>query len=227
MTRKLKALGLALVAVCAVAVMAAPAANGLELTAAEYPATLDGSGIAGKQTNFNLGGREFICQQTGLSGTLEKASSTVLINREYSGCTAKLLGITYLVTITTNGCAFELHIHTKQSGDLFKSRVDIVCEGSAGIEIYAYTNQAEDNAGKPSCVYELTPQQLGLEFVQLENNTMTGQITVAANVEKIAYKVLSGKPLLCGASGNNGIYTGSTTVTGTNKEKTPIGLELK
>jgi len=225
MTHKLKTLALAAVAVLATAAMAAPA-HGLELTAAEYPATLDGTGVAGEPTNLNLGGREFICQKTGLSGTLEKASSTVLIGREYSECSAKLLGITYLVTITPNGCAFQLHIHTKQSGDLFKASVDIVCEGSAGIEIYVYTNQAEDDAGKSSCAYELPPQN-GLETVELNNMTANGDITITPRVEKIAYKVLSGKLLLCGANGNNGIYTGSTTVTGTNKEGTQIGLEVK
>lgn len=221
---RLKGLALTLVAVFAIGGIVAANAAALEFTAAEYPATLDGTSVKGEPTIFTLNGKEIVCEKTTLSGTLPEKSSTLLINREYSECSLKGTGSP--VTITMNGCAFELHLETKLNGDIFEARVDIVCEGFAGIEIHVYANAAEHAAGKSICTYELLPQN-GLKTVEANNMTEAGDITITPRVKNISYKVLSGTKLLCGESGNTGTYTGSTTVTGTNKAGGQIKLEVK
>jgi len=213
-----------LVAVLALGALGATGAQAVVLTAKEYPATLDGTGVEGEPTIFNFEGKEVVCKKTTLSGTLEKESSTVVIGRGYSECTIKLGESVLPVTIKTNGCAFELHLETKLSMDIFQAKVDIVCEGTAGIEFFVYVNETEHKAGKSLCVLE-TPPQKGLETVELNNMTEAVDVTVTPRVKGITYKRTGS--LLCGALNGTANYTGSTTMTGTNKNGEFDGLTVK
>lgn len=222
--RRLNGFALALVTVLALSALGAAGAQAVVLTAKEYPATLDGTSVEGEPTIFNFEGKEVICKKTTLSGTLEKEASTVIIGRSYSECSVKLGEATLPVTIKTNGCAFELHLETKLSMDIFQAKVDIVCEGTAGIEFFIYVNEAEHKAGKSLCVLETLPQK-GLETVELNNMTEAVDVTVTPRVKGIAYKRTGS--ILCGPVNGTAIYTGSTTMTGTNKAGAFDGLTVK
>jgi hypothetical protein len=215
MTRKLKTLGLALIAVLAIAATAVPSAYAVEytLTAGEYPATLDGTSL--ESTIFNFGGREVTCKKTTLAATLEKQSTTLLIGREYSECSLQFLG-TLPATFKTNGCAFETHLVGALNATVFEAKVDIVCEGSNGIEVYAYASAAKHAAGEPVCIYEMPPQT-GRSTVEFKNFVGESHIAITPRVKGIKYKILKGEAFVCGLESENGTYTGSTTVTATNK----------
>jgi hypothetical protein len=225
MTRKLKTLGLALIAVLAIVATAVAPAYAVEftLTAGEYPATLDGTSL--ESTIFNLGGRETTCTKTTFGASLEeKESTTLLIGREYSGCSMKFLG-TLPATIKTNGCAFETHLIGKLSANVFEANVDFVCEGSAGIEVYVYATGAKHTAGEPVCIYEMPPQN-GRSTVEFRNFVGESHIAITPRVKGIQYKILKGEPFVCGLESESGIYTGSTTVTATNKGGKKISLTV-
>lgn len=212
---RLKGLVLALVSVLVISALAATGAVAATLTAAAYPATLDGASI--KSTGFKIAGREITCSGTTFSAPmLEGPTETLVVGRSYSGCTA--LGLP--VTFTMNGCAFELHFELVNAAS-----VDIVCEGFAGIEVHVYAGAADHTAGKSLCTYELVPQN-GLKVVELAN-VAGGHVNITPNVKGISYKRLSGTMFICGpAAGNDGTYTGSTTVSGT-KGGAKVNLKME
>ncbi len=224
---KLKTLGPALIAVLAIAAVLVPAADAVEfkLSAAAYPATLDGTSV--ESTVFKFGGREITCNKTTFAATLEGESNTLLIGREYSECTLKFLG-SLPATIKTNGCAFQTHLTGELNENIFEAKVDIVCEGSAGIEFFVYANAMEHAAGKPICVYDVPPQT-GKSTVEYNNMVAESDITITPRVKNINVKIPVGEPFLCGLEGETGTYTGSTTVTGTNKagEKIKVAVTVK
>lgn len=212
---RLKGLTLALIVVLAMGALTAAGAGAAKLTAAAYPATLDGGPLV--KTGFKIAGKQITCESTTFSApTLEKATETLVIGRSYSGCSIGGLPVTF----TMNGCAFELHIENVNAAN-----VDIVCEGIAGIEVHVYANATDHAAGKSLCLYELIPQN-GLKVVELAN-VAGGHVDITPNVKNISYKRLSGTMLLCGAAtGSDGTYTGSTTVSGTNGGA-KVNLEVK
>ena len=133
-------------------------------------------------------------------------------------------------TITVNGCAFQLHLESKIEKDKFGANVDVVCEGSAGIEFYGYNSDESHKAGEPTCVFEIEPQN-GASPVNLINMTeaepvpwdLTVQPSIGAGLK---YKVLKGgEP--CGAATGKASYAGNTTVTATDsgKKTIPIWVE--
>lgn len=210
-----KAFAVSLVAVLAIASLAAGSAQAVEIRASEYPATLDGTGVKAEPTNFRFGEVEFTCEKTTLGGTLEKAGTTLLIQRSYSQCVMKFGEATVPATIKVNGCAFQLHLESKLDPDKFASNVDIVCEGSAGIEFYGYNSVASHEAGTPTCVFEITPQSGAKTVYLIDMTEEPFDVTVQPAVQGLKYKRLKG--ILCGPETGTSSYTGNTTMTATNK----------
>ena len=228
MTRKLNILGLALIAILALGAVVVPAASAVKLVAAEYPATLDGAGVAGESTIFNFAKKEFTCKKTTLAATLEEPSSTLSLSRGYSEC--DLNGI-FAATVTVNGCIFKLHLETTVDKDNFEASVDIECEGPNGIQFYSYSNAENHEKEIPFCAYEI-PQQFGLKAVVLKNMTLAkpaiNDVTILPNVKQIKYNRIAGMEVFCGPpTGTEGSYTGNTTTTATNKGGAQIALQVE
>jgi hypothetical protein len=222
MTRKLKTLGLALVAVSAIAAVPA-AASAAKLTAGAYPATLDGFSIKGEETRFKVAGRLFSCEKTGLAGLLTESSSTAFIERQYSECRMEFENKGFIATIVMNGCGFELHVAAELTPDIYEATVDIKCEGKVGFELLDYASEAAHAEGKPMCTYKV-PEQFGLKTVELTNETEGEDIRVTPRVQSMKYEV---KGIGCGVSAADGTYTGSTTVKATNEGGKVVSLQVK
>jgi hypothetical protein len=223
-----KTFAVSLIAVLAMAGLAATGAQALAFRAGEYPATLDGSSVITEPTNFTFGEIEFTCESTTLAGTLSKEDSTLLIQRSYAKCKMKFGEALLPATIKVNGCEFKLHLETKINPDKFAANVDIVCPAGAKIEFYGYNSVASHEAGTPTCVFEIGPQN-GAKSVYLLNMTEAEpppwDLTVQPSVTGLKYTRLKG--VLCGPEAGTDVYSGNTTVTATNKggKVIPIWVE--
>ncbi|MEZ5076448.1 MAG: hypothetical protein R2725_03285 [Solirubrobacterales bacterium] len=130
MTRNLKALGLALVAVFAMSALVAQAASAHEFTSdSENGKTvLTGADEPGTNDVFTVGGAEVICENASFAGTADESEvNEVTVHPEYSNCT--FAGNEAFVR--TNMCNYTFHGATVENHAV----VDVAeCEGEA-IEI--------------------------------------------------------------------------------------------
>jgi hypothetical protein len=217
-----------LIAVLAIAGLATAGAQALVFRAGEYPATLDGASVPAEPTNFTFGEIEFTCGTTTLAGTLSKEDSTLLIQRSYSKCEMKFGEALVPATIKVNGCEFKLHLETKINPDKYEANVDIVCPAGAKIEFYGYNSVQSHLENKPTCVFEIGPQN-GAKSVYLLNMTEAEptpwDLTVQPSVTGLKYTLVKG--ILCGPATGTSAYSGNTTVTATNKggKVIPIWVE--
>lgn len=213
-----------LIMALAIAGLAAAGAQALAFRANAFPVTLDGTGVKAEPTKFKFGEVEFTCESTTLSGTLEKEGPTLLIQRSYAQCVMKFGEALVPATIKVNGCAFQLHLEFEVNEDKFGANVDIVCEGAAGIEFFGYNSVASHEAGNPTCVFEISPQN-GAKTVYLTNMTEEPfDVTVQPIVLGLKYKRLKG--ILCGPETGTATYLGNTTMTATKGGKVvPIWVQ--
>jgi len=226
MVRKLKALGLALVAVLAMSAVVASAANAGSLynTNGTYPVTLHGEQEAEKTHVFTLTDNSNLtttCTTATFAGTLSGTSSTATIHPTYGkatgagNCTA--FGLS--AEITTTGCDYVFHIGNTITSGVYDGTVDIVCSGTNKIIIVA-----------GSCEVQVGSQN-GLATVTGNNvaGSNPDDVTITAEVEGIDYTVTK-DGFLCPLSGTGnfteGDYTGATTVKGSVEGKQiPLALE--
>jgi hypothetical protein len=220
-----KTFAASLIAVLAIAGLAAAGAQALAFRANAFPVTLDGTGVKTEPTKFKFGEVEFTCESTTLSGTLEKEGPTLLIQRSYAQCLMKFgEGALVPATIKVNGCAFQLHLENEIVEDKFGANVDIVCEGAAGIEFFGYNSVASHEAGTPTCVFEISPQNGAKTVYLIDMTEEPFDITVQPTVVGLKYKRLKG--ILCGPETGTANYSGNTTMTGTKGGKVvPIWVQ--
>lgn len=219
-----KTFAVSLIAVLAIVGLAAAGAQALTFRANAYPVTLDGTGIKTEPTKFKFGEVEFTCESTTLSGTLEEEDSTLLIQRSYAQCLMKFGEALVPATITVNGCAFQLHLENEVIADKFGANVDIVCEGSAGIEFYGYNSVQSHLENKPTCVFEIPPQNGAKTVYLIDMTEEPFDVTVQPTVTGLSYKRLKG--VLCGPLTGTANYGGNTTMTATKGGKVvPIWVE--
>jgi hypothetical protein len=229
MNRRLTTLAMSALVALAVGGSVASSAQALpKFTAAEYPATLEGESL-GTPTIFNLGGREAKCTKTTLGGLLEEATSVLLIERSYTECTMKIGETTFPATITDNECTFRLNATEKIDAITYKAHVDIVCPVGANLEIRAFATEVKHKNKEPMCTYALPPQA-ELTSVELKDKEEKGKptdIEVRPGVQGIFYARVFGNALICGPeTGENGSYTGNTTMIGKNKGGAQISIDV-
>jgi hypothetical protein len=234
MTRNLKGLGLALVAVFALSGVVASAAQGEKaavLTAESYPATIDGQQLVANV--FEREGRKITCEVSTLSGTITASEGTnVTATPTYSNCHAIILGVKFPVTITMNGCDYLMH----QTGELnglgehrFTETVDLACTSPNVAELHIYENAAKHTAGTSMCTIKIPPQT-GLKTIELTNKgplaTQKGPPHVPETPKNyieahlnVAGLTSTNSPVdaTCGLNGHNstGTLKGSATLKGT------------
>jgi hypothetical protein len=127
MSRNLKVLGLALVAVLAMSVMVASAASASQYTASAYPATATGANTSGKET-FTTPGGTVQCDSH-FQGTLAAASSTLTVTPKYTNCVA--FGFLN-ATVEFKGCDYLFHAGASKGGGVYDNSVDIACPAGSG-----------------------------------------------------------------------------------------------
>jgi hypothetical protein len=166
MTRKLKTLGLAFVAVLALTAVSASAASAANYTAATYPTTGTATSPIGNDV-FTTEAGKVECSSH-FSGTLTKAANDLTVLADYNNC--KAFGFVEAVVSDCN------YTFTEPTGsvDTWSATVDVV---TAPCTITAGTCKVS------------VPVQAGLKSVAITNDTAAGDVTVKANVTGVKYTV--------------------------------------
>jgi hypothetical protein len=201
MTRNLKALGLALVAVFAMGAVIASAAQAQQGTLTSTgPVTLRGVNEAGQVNALTAFGSEVKCPNALYTGHkyletphkfLTNGATTVTITPHYgTGCTGPL-GVP--ATVDMNGCDYDFHIlETTGGGDTYGIRAFITCPKDVHISITFFSSKANHEANKPFCHTVITENPLGYLGLHVTDLT-TGHLTVSGTIENItAHKVDGG-----------------------------------
>jgi hypothetical protein len=230
MSRKLKAIGLALLltAAATTALVVANASAEEEegapgtLTATEYPATLDGTEENAAGTNaFTLFGEKIVCNGSTFSGSIAKAATAITLTPTFTKCSMGAGG--HMVTITMNKCDFVIHIENTTTAvpDNYFNSLDIICEAGKQIEIHKYVN-ATDELGGVACLYTIGEQK-GLLRGKVTNDTTNKDLLF----EKTYKKIVANQSGACGmAQTMTGELDVSITLKGTNAKGGANKLEI-
>ena len=127
MTRKFKALGLALFATLALGAVMASAALATEFTASSYPVTYSGTQAATEPHRFAIDTYEGNCKDITFSGEAKGTSTTLTLTPKFNECTFAGLS----ATVTTNGCSFLLHLPSAGTD----ATVDLTCPAGQELTI--------------------------------------------------------------------------------------------
>jgi hypothetical protein len=214
--KKMKTLGLALVAVFAMSAVVASAAS-----AAQFAS--DGNveaSIEAKQSTthtFSIEGNNVTCTSAVFTtaGLISSPATSVKVHPAYTGCTAfGFVGS----SVTTTGCDYVLSAPgTVESGKV-AGNIKVECEAGKNIVIVAGT-----------CEVTVAPQSFtkGLTFENIASSPKT--MNLKAAVTGIAStKVKDG--FLCPLSGTgaaSGTYTGDTLIKGFNSGGTQVGVKVE
>ena len=213
MTRKLKALGLALLALGAMGAIAAQAASATTVVNHEFEATDSPVVLTGVQTTeqvFKANGVPVVCPEASFEGT--QATATV----DHVKVTPKYFGHCVLgsstVHVTNKGCGYTFDSDTVDG----VAKVSVVCNHTGSITI-------TDSGG--ACVIHVADTHTNGVTVNQNlsgvtyKNVVVGNdhdVVVVANVTGIAYEATGFGCTLLGipSTGVNGTYTGNATVRG-------------
>jgi hypothetical protein len=216
MTRKLKILGLTLLAIFAMGALAAsPAfAESFAFHSASSHTTLLGAGVGTEK--FIVDGGSVTCEGTDYEGTASgEELAEVTVVPKFKSC--KLGAFTS--TVTVNSCKYVLAPVTKKEGT-YKAKLSLSCSGGDSIKVVATA------FGTTKCTVHFPPQELGEVTV---SEVSEDDIKVVADIENIMYSQTSGTGLgFCPkAEGTaNGSYEGETVVAGVFEGyDVPIGME--
>ncbi len=226
MTRKLKVLGLALIAVLAMSSVAASAASAQNFTASAYPATVTGSQSTTHQ--FVIGGnRTLTCDVATFALTLTASSPTATVTPKYgsteTACHVILLENTFDATVDMKGCDF---LFTEPVG--LAGKVHVKCPaGSGPITITVYNgHKVTHNVANEICRYTIVEQSPGGGLTYTNNTPVAGQITAHANVTGVNVVRAFGTLAACGAAAQTAVYTGSTVLKAVDKEGKTISGDV-
>ena len=205
MTRKLRVLSLALVAVFAMSALAASVAS------AKYDSEVKATGLTGSNVFFNgtknetshhlltLNATNVTCNVSSFSGTNvgEKevvggwTSKTLTVHPTYSGCEASSIP----TNVSTTGCNYKF---LEPNAEL-KASTEVVCEPGKNIVITIVG----------LCVINIGSQATTGHVRYVNTGTgSTRDVDVIATITGITYS-----STICG-NGSNGTYNGTTTVKG-------------
>ncbi|HYJ21922.1 MAG TPA: hypothetical protein VEW07_07865 [Solirubrobacterales bacterium] len=208
MNGKFKAIGLALIAVLALSAFSATAAQGAEVTAGAYPATLTGKDVKTKhgelaRLTIGNGARYVECESASLSATLAgpAGQTEVSVSPSYAGCFSN--GLTAVpATVTVNGCTFKLHATTKTEG-----QATVVCPEGKQIEVHVYENHTKHTENKPICTYDIAAQGpiTGAKLGVINSGAANEGISVnLAELAKFNVTSTMGPLSVCGVNGTSG-----------------------
>jgi hypothetical protein len=196
MTLRLKALGLALMAVIAIGAVSATAAQAGEFTAEKYPATITGTPLAKHQFHFIAG--TVTCNSTMFHGNLAAASNTLTLKAEYSECSTP----GGAVNVFMNSCDYVLHAGETLEEGTVDGSLDIKCAEGDEIEF------KEPGSG---CIVKLPPQ-IGTTTLKYTNHKVGKDFDLDVDIETLLYKQTEECP--GGVGIHLGHYTGQNTITG-------------
>jgi hypothetical protein len=192
--RKVKALGLGLLALFAASAVMASAAQAGTFTAGNYPATMTGQNVGLHKFTTLLGVMECGVK---FHGTLAAASEDLTLAPDY-GTSCELEGLQ--VHVKNNGCDYLFHAGETAVMDQVKGSMGVKCPAGNKIDFEITSMQ----------VCHLTvPEQLGLNHVTYTDHTIAKDVDVDLHLTGFFYELDNGCPFV-GAFG--GTYTGTTTL---------------
>lgn len=163
MTRKVKNLVLAVVAVLSMSALAASAAQAETgvLTAAQYPAIITGEQAPGVSFDIGVGPvRTVECATADLSSTIVGPTDPVTFKPFYAGCTSFPGAMP--VTITTNGCDYSVGVSrpgtTGTPPTTGTMQAWLNCPAGQQLEIHVYENAGRHAENISTCTYDLGSQ---------------------------------------------------------------------
>lgn len=230
MTRNLKALGLALVAMVAFGAFAAQgatAATSHTFTSASADTVLTGHNEEGNKHKFTATAGVFTeCTVATFEGTNAGTErDNVTVHPKYSSCSLSG-GAESNVTVHTGGCNFVFDSDTDVSTGHFSAEehatAALDCESAHSSSPHAIEittvgcRMAFEETHSSSATVNQSIR--GISYTNLTNHSGKSAITVKATARTIAYTVTSGS--FCGLIGHgagtytNGSYDGTASVTG-------------
>jgi hypothetical protein len=227
MTRNLKALGLALVAVFAMSAVAASSAPALHFTGGTGITKVDGAQVG--LNVFTANGSPIECEEATFSGTVVATTTTEqTITPTYNKC--RFASKTVNTTVDMNGCAFILTIPNAAN---VNNPVHVECPtGTGTITHNGVANTKVIIVTIPGlCEFTIPEQTPTTGGVKYEAGTSGGKkdVTVNASITGIHYtthgncQILSGKAT--DFTWSDGTYNGKITFTGTNGAGGAVDIE--
>jgi hypothetical protein len=200
MSRQLRLLGLALLALAASGAMTATGAQAGIFTAGAYPATITGANVGPHELTTELGVMK--CGLT-LHGNLPEPRAEATVVPTF-GTSCKIGG--NVVHVFPNGCDFVLHAGNTIEMHVVGGWMDIKCPAGSNIDF--------EITSMPVC-HMTIPEQLGIGPVTYTVNTAGEDVDADFNiVEGLIYRLDAG----CLVEGlfNTGSWVGTTTLTADN-----------
>ena len=231
MTRNLKALGLALVAVFALSAVVASGASASPAlftaeVSAEETAKIHGGQIGTDKFVIGTGANpaELTCATASLVGkalTQGKQSTEVTLEPTYATChaivTVLTVKVTRTATVTMNGCAYKFNATKNTASTPFSADLTIECPEVGGvtktIEIHVYGNAAEPHNGTVICTYDIGHQTISNQ-IQLTNDASGTPDDIVAHVNATVALTNTIPNATC-TTATSSVYTGTDTLTAT------------
>ena len=215
---KLKALGLAMIAVLLLST-AVPALTQASETPifeidAAGEATLTGEQLeteGHKDHTFELSsGRDFTCNVVQLEGTAVNGTEEIALALTYDECFSN---DTQPTTVTTNGCKYRLSGGNQVGSHFFsEATLQLDCPEASELELHVYASHANHTAGTTLCKYKVAPFTNETANAYENTTNATHDVDVTTTVSGVSVKRVSGSALACGAENQTAIYTGATTL---------------
>jgi hypothetical protein len=244
MTRNLKALGLALVAVFAMSALTASAAQATpKFTGNETPSGKPAHTIGTGTTNTGsiekivAGAGTLEChvtyETTSLTGedtelTVKPTKFTTPGTTENGHCNTVSLGSNFKTDVDFEGCDYVFHSGVKLAENEYTGTVDIKCPEGKSVDI-----KVTNASATTKCTLRV-PAQNGLKHVIYRNEKENKPIDVIvqATVVEMKYIQVEGGLLGCGrANGtyegaSGATYSGEVTLQGEDTVKNPLDVEV-
>jgi hypothetical protein len=227
MNRKIKALGLALIATFAMSAFASASAQAqtpqLQAGAANW--TLTGKQVEGGHSFTLPSGRQLTCETATFHGGpfANQAVSEATVFPTYEQCHTKpVLGIKFPATVTMEGCdyLFNDFAHNAVAGD-YTANVDIICPPGKSIVVHLY-KAGNTTHTENLCTIFVAPA------TNLAGNTVTN---VAGSPDdlllhhEVTVQTTGSGTFPCpGATPQNSVYRGTTTVSADDEAGNPTTL---
>jgi hypothetical protein len=208
MSRYLKTMGIATLAMLAIGAFAAASSSANPLFHIEMEdTTLTGAQITPNVLTTDLG--ELKCETVKYDGTQGPFTSTTLtLTPTFEKC--KIGGVN--TTVTMNGCSYVFHL--QQNTENYEAKMGIECP--AGQKFVIHT---------PECAITIPPQgpRAQVTFTN-ENAGATRSLIIDLNVAGIEYVEHGGACASETEATANGTFAGQATVTGENAEQVHKGI---
>jgi len=216
MMGKLKASGLALLAVVALAGVTAQATRAATFQAESYPAAISGQQEA--KHLFETVANTLSCKKYEFAGELSSSSNELALTGSPQECSTA--GVV-VMTVNMNGCTFNFNVGAKIGEGKYEGAGHIACPAGKEI-VWSATN---------GCTAKIPPQTL-TATITLENKATGPKKSILLSTEAtgISYTIESGFFCLGSPKSGpytNGKYTGSTKLTAANGEAKAIDLTVE